>query len=272
MQQLNMVPTFTSEEGVNPNPQVKPEPVEEVTEEVTGKEATDVPVEEEKETPAEPPAAEKPVEVKPLAKDTRSSASDAAISALQEERVKLLREIADLRGQRRDLKQDQLNRVDEQISELKDVHPDDAALIEKVLRAKGYVRKDEAQQMVYESVKNDEVAKFLDKYPEYKPENDSNDINWQTLQKEMSFYRIPSDPHQVGQLLERAHRAISIIRTPSGRSTTQKARQIEVAGAGAGGVQRPSSSGKTFDPLKKAALLQGGWSEEEIKNMEKKLE
>ena len=222
---------------------------------------------EEKETPPEPPAENQPAEGETLSQDTAELAR--AVSGLQEERVKLLREISQLKGTRRELKQEQLTTVNQQIEELKDVHPEDVAIIDKILRSKGYVTKGEASQMFYDSVKQEELNKFLEKYPEYKPENDSSDINWSTLQRELKYYRMPDNPHEIREILERAHR--SVVKVPSDRALPAKKRQVELAGVGAGGTQR-SSSVKTLIPHYREELSRGGWSEEEIKQIEKNLE
>lgn len=259
---VGSIPEFTSDEGAAVPEEVKQPVVEETAEEV-------------KETP-EPPA-EKPDDT-PIVEDTRElnpvgnvQELQKAVQGLQEERVQLRKEISELRGQRREIKQDQLARVEQQIDQLKDVNPDDVSVIEKVLRAKGYMTKEESSQMFYEAVKQEELNKFLDKFPEYKPENDPNDTNWAALQRELGFYRTPANPHQVYDLLERSHRAI--VKVPSGQSVPiqAKQRQVQLAGAGSGGTQRPSPSGTPIDPDKKAMLRQGGFSEEEITNMEKRL-
>lgn len=235
-------------------------------EEEVKQEAGDESAVEEKETQAEPPSGEQPV---PEFRNEDASEIDRARQGLQTELIELRKEISELRGQRRELKQQEITHVEEQIDELKNVHPDDINLIDKILRSKGYVTKGEANQMFYEAVKQEEVTKFLDKYPEFKPENDPSDLNWNALQRELAYYRTPENPHQIGQLLERAHKAI----VPSQRDqTTTARRRVETASVGAGGVGRSSSQGnKTFDSEKRAILERGGWSEEEIKRMEQNL-
>ena len=247
--QMNMVPEFTTDDqGVS-------EEREEVKET-----ATEEAAEEETETPGEPPAQEEP-----LAESEEDAKETKAVQGLQEERVKLLKEISELRGQRREIKEQQLLRVEEKIDELKDIHPEDVTLIEKVLRAKGMVTKDEANHMFYEAVQDEELKKFLEKYPEYKPENDRNDLNWSTLQREFGLYKRPDNPHQIGELLERAHRAV--VRVPSDRGVPAKKRQVEVASVGSGGARRSSSHSETLNPRYREELLRGGWSEEEVDNM-----
>lgn len=221
----------------------------------------------ETDTPA--PPAEKPDEI--VIEESPAPSQEEihrAEQGLQTELVKLRKEIAELRGQKREIKQEQIDSVQAQIDELKDMHPDDVATIDRVLRAKGYMTKPEADKMFYEAVKNEELNKFLEKYPEYKPENDPDDVNWTTLQRELGYYRTPENPREIAQLLERAHRGV--VKVPSGPSIAPQKRQLETAQVGGGGVQR-SSPQATLDPDKRAMLKQGGFTDEEIQSIESKL-
>mgnify|MGYP001600423508 CR=1 FL=1 len=250
MATLNLVPEFTTEGSV----------------ETAQKEVKET---EEKETPAEPPAdtseeVQKPDEVEKPVQDTNL---ERATLGLQSEIQKLKNEIVELRGQKRELKKDELFKAEQKLDELKDVNPEDASLVERILRSKGYVRKDEVDEMYYKAVQDEELAKFLEKYPEYKPQNDPNDTNWGALQRELGFYKMPKNPRQIPEILERAHKATF---KESDRSLPAKKRAVETASVGAGGTQR-SSSGKTLSPILRARYEQGGWSEEEIKSIESRL-
>lgn len=201
-----------------------------------------------------------------------------AVNGLQEERVKLLKEISELRGQKREIAQENLKKVEQQIDDLKDLHPEDVTVIERVLRAKGLVTKEEANQMFYDSVKQDELNRFLEKHPEYRPENDPNDVNWSTLTRELGIYRIPANPHAWAELLDRAHR--SIVRVPVAASkpavnVEANKRRIEVASHGGNNgssASKAPSNSKGFTPEQRVMYRQGGWSEEEISQMESRLE
>lgn len=229
----------------------------------------------ETETPTELPAEEQPAEAAPEKSEEESAAAPVEQSAvkqvqgLQEERAKLLAEIQQLRGQRRELKKEELLVVNKQIEELTDVNPDDVKLIDKVLRAKGYLTKEESNKMHYDAVKQEQVDAFLEKYPEYKPENDPHDLNWSALQRELGFYRMPDDARKVGDVLLRAHRAIAKPAPPT--SVPAKQHQARVASVGSGGTQRQQSSTVRMDEQKRAMLLNGGWTEEEIQKIESNL-
>ena len=247
---IGTIPEFTSDDAVAP---------EQIAEEVVQPTQT-------KETETPVPPAEKPTEEPTVPSAVPSSdETNHALTVLQSERVKLLKEIADLRGQKREIKQEQINSVQAQIDELKDIAPEDQVVMEKFLRAKGMVSKEEVSKMFYESVKTEELNKFLDKYPEYKPENDPSDTNWQTLQRELGFYRMPENPRLISEELERAHRALPRVSSPS---IAPQKRQIEVAGVGSGGASK-TPSGNKLTPEYRAMLK--GFSDEDLQNIEKKL-
>lgn len=250
---IGTIPEFTSDATVQP--EAAPEEVN-PTEQVEEKDTPAPPAE----TPSDPPVVEE------SSAPSQDEEVDRAIQGLQNERVKLLKEISELKGQRREIKQEQIDRNQAQIDELKDLHPDDVATIERVLRAKGMVSKEEAQQMFYNDVKDQELNRFLEKYPEYKPENDPSDVNWTTLQRELGFYKMPTDPRALGEILERAHRAV--VKVPSSPSVAAQKRQVQVAGVGGGGTQ-PAASTTRLDPAKRQMLQ--GFSEEEIQNIERNL-
>jgi len=246
-------------------------------------------LEEEKETPPESPTGEKPLGEESEEETSEEEVSEeetseeepeedtsqdltSQIEGLQREREKLLREIQELRRERRELKQQpQVEQpiTQQEIDELKDLHPEDVALIERILRAKGYVRKDELEQELYKTIEQEEINKFLEKYPEFKPENDPDDRNWNALQEELKWYRKPENPRDIGKLLEKARASISVLTGErSSVSATKKRLEIASKGSGGGTTQR-SSSARSFTPEEREAYRRGGWSDEEIAELEK---
>jgi hypothetical protein len=257
---VGKIPDFTKDDGSGGQEEVKEAKVS------LPEGGKDI-LEKETETPSELPTEEKPAEGVDEPQGDGTGELEKQVQGLQREKQELLKHIVELRGQRREIKQEEFKKVDEKIDELIDVHPDDAKLIEKVLRSKGYVTKDEAQKMFYEAVKQEELNKFLDKYPEYKPENDSNDLNWQSLQTELKDFGMPSDPHRIGHVLEKAHRLAAKF---SGDRSAEVKKRIETASVGGGGTQRSSSS-SSLTPEQRRVYEDGGWSQEEIKQIEKRL-
>lgn len=249
---IDMVPKF-ADEG-----EAQPEEVVETVQETT----PEVPEEPSPEEPAEPA----PQEAEAPQEDER----EKELEGLRREKARLIQEVQALRGQKRDLKKEELVTVNEKIDELKDVHPDDAKLVEKVLRAKGMISQEEARKMFYDSVKKEQLDAFLDEFPEYKPENDPTDANWNALNREFALYRLPDDPRQIKAILKRAHQAIQDSSPKEERTIEVKRQQVKTASAGSSGVQK-SPSTKSFDPYKRVMLQNGGFSDEDIKRMEERL-
>jgi len=249
-------------------------------------------VKEEKETPSESSTEEKPVEEtteetseegeKPSEEeeseeipdeDNRGTELAKQIQGLETERSKLLEDIKSLRGERRDLKEKQLEKVEKLIEDktddLSDVEPQGVALVERVLKAKGYVKKDEMSKIIYGQVKQQQLNTFLDEFPEFKPENDPDDKNWSKLQEEMKFYRMPEDPQQIGKILRKARKNLNVLPIDQ-VDVRNKERSIDLAGkGGAKGKSTRSSSSVPFNEDQIDSLRRGGWTDEEIKNLEK---
>lgn len=250
---VGSLPLFTTDDtvGTEKVEEVKPAAIEET------------PADEEKETLAELPAAEKPAETSSPEEEVGDD-TEKQVQGILREREKLLKEVQELRKQRRELRKEETQEVITTVADnLEDLNTDDIKNIERVLKARGYVTKEESQKLHYESVKKDELNKFLDKYPEYKPENDPHDANWNAFQRELTFYKMPSNPRLISEVLERAHR--NIASTSVVPATTAK--RIATARKGAGGMQR-TPSGKSLPSNLRRAYEDGGWSEEEIKELE----
>ena len=270
--QVGNIPEFTEDASA-------PETVQEEVKETV----VETPPVQETVTP-EPPA-EKPADTPSASADTlepsqpnlvQDPEAQKAIEGLQNERVRLLKEISELKGQRREIKQERLATINQEIEDLKDVHPDDVSLVEKITRAKGIMTRGEVEQMFYNAVKQEEETKFFDRYPEYKVENDPDGKNWSLFESEVARVKdlgwtIPSNPRKIGEAMEFIHK--NIVKVSSGPSAPVAAqkRQIEVASHGGGGAQRPSPSAQTLSPERKADLIRGGFSQEDIKNMEARL-
>ena len=259
---VGAIPEFDSDgSAMQGQEEVKPEVIEQERDVTDLGKGTETPPEATAEEVV-PPAGEKP---KPEIDEY-----ERQLQGLQGERAKLLKEISELKGTRREIKEDALFKVNEKIDDLKDVAPEDITVVEKILRSKGYVTKEDADRMLYDSVKQEELSRFLEKFPEYKPENDPSDVNWSSLQKELAWLKLPQDPHLMSEVLERAHKNVFRPKPITGTDIVAKKRQIEVASVGGGGVQKSSAKG-TLSSHQREAYLRGGWSEEDITKIESNL-
>ena len=89
--------------------------------------------------------------------------------------------------------------------DLEGIAPEDITLVEKILKAKGYVHQSDLQKQNYEQVKKQEINNFLEQHPEYRPQNDPGDSKWNALLQEFNLYKLPQDPKKIGSILKRAH-------------------------------------------------------------------
>lgn len=265
-QVVGSIPEFTPD-----SPSEVQQGVEVVADSAT--KAGEQPLPEEKVTPSEPPAELKPaLEPQAQSEDTNLNEQQSAllreIGGLEQAKKTLISELEDLRGQKREAKKAEIAEVQEKLDDLKDIHPNDVATIDRVLHAKGYVSRDGVEKMLYDARKQDEIQRFFKEFPEYSEDNDPGRIKFGPLLQEVALYKEPKDPQQWGVILRRAHKTLAGTQSAGGQSSELRKRQVQVAGLGGGGAQR-SSSTKSFSQLHKNALLSGGWSEEEITRMEK---
>ena len=187
---------------------------------------------------------------------------------LTNQKAKLLQEVKSLRGDRRELREAELHKVEGQIrDELKDINPEDIPKVERIVKKKGFVTNEDVQKMIYNTVKQQQLDTFLNKYPEFKQENDSDDVHWNALQKELSYYKMPTDPYRVSEVLEKARKGIQP--KSSERDTQPVKQRLKTAQKGSTqGIQRSSATSR-LSSEEKEELRRGGWSEAEIIKMDK---
>ena len=181
---------------------------------------------EETETPADSSTAETPDEtVEGTGDETPSTnlpepqveeenVEEKRVQGLKAEEERLRKQIEELRKERRNVRQETpaekpLLIPAETSSDLADVAPSDVQLIEKVLRAKGYVRKDEIQSMTYAEKLDAAKETWLQAHPEYLPANDLEDVKWAALNSAIkSYFKAPPKPEDVARVMDMAHQMI----------------------------------------------------------------
>lgn len=277
IQVIGKIPEFTSDESSTPGS--KEETGTEVVEESSTEAAVEETPEEEKVTPSEPPAEEKPSEggetlpaVSTGELELKKQELQAQISALEFDREKILHELQLARGDRREFKREELLQVEEKLEDLKDINPEDVKTVERILKSRGYVSSSDVKKMSYEAAANDVRDQFMEEHPEYKPLNDPYNAKWNALMAEFEVYRMPDNPRRIRELLERSHKAVAghLASDRPGQKIEAKKHQVEVASLGSGGGQRSSTS-KNLPPEQRRVYEDGGWSEEEIQQIEKQL-
>lgn len=247
--------------------EVKETSPEEETDEVAAVE------EEETETPSETSPEEKPEEEP--APEKESPSEEKEITGLSEQREKLLAEIRELRKERREVREKQEEGISPPVvlpkkeEELGDVADSDVALIEKVLKAKGYVRKEELQATTYNEVIENEKNSFLERHPEYKPENDTDDKLWNALKHELyTYYKKPDNPRDMGKVLEKIHSALNHGTLPTKSSATSRAsaeRIKTVSKSGSGRAAEGSPKVQTVEGVTRSMF--SGFTEDELKEL-----
>lgn len=95
-----------------------------------------------------------------------------------------------------------------------EVSKDDVELFKAFARQAGVPLKEDIEAIKADSdhrMRDEATAKFLEEYPEYKPENDTDNSKWETLINEYALYRNPTTPNTKSYLtlLKKAHKAIS---------------------------------------------------------------
>lgn len=194
------------------------------------------------------------------------------LQALADQKAKLDEDIIALRKERRVLRDQPAEPLivakKETGDELSDVAPEDVNLIEKVLKAKGYVRKDEIQTGTYQEKLHSYKDAWLEQHPEYLPENDPNDEKWNALNKELTtFYKAPENPKDITKILDRVHRELS----PKPQLPTKKIATVDAtkekikttSKVAAPSGAKTAKSDKAFD-----RNMYAGFTEAELRELE----
>lgn len=97
------------------------------------------------------------------------------------------------------------------------------------------------QQAQYKTMQDEELSAFLEKCPEYKPENDPANEKWTALIAELQGYKAPVNPKDWGKLLAKAHKVIAPDNTlETGKALGMaQARLSEQPQGGSGGASTP---------------------------------
>lgn len=153
--------------------------------------------------------------------------------------------------------------------DLKDFTDQDLKRFAKVAKTLGFVQKDEIVEKTFTDAKQEALELFLDKHPEYRPENDPKDEMWKAVLGEYQLYKEPQNKKAIVQLLERSHAIVSkTFRKPKAASTVQaQARTNQVASA-SGGASRGASAEKPKGTVPdKARYFLKGFSDDELNEM-----
>jgi hypothetical protein len=270
---------------------ISDEPVEEqeeqeegtpdVTEEVTAPDETPAtPVEGEEEELVDAPVEDVPAAVE----QPKPKVISESVETLEAKKQVLLNELLELRREKRaekgvpfqsHQKESKLFVPEKEENPLEDVSSEDVALIEKVLKAKGYVRQDDLSKKDYSSGIKNFTESWLEKNPEFKPENDPNDENWNKLNAYATkFFNTPSNPKDVLEILDVAKerlfgKSTAQLPTKSLHSVAAKKEKIAISAkpsSGGGSASKASSSERGSIDTSLLQHLQG-FTDEELKEI-----
>ena len=250
-------PSFTDDEGVETQTGTQDQGVEE------------------KETPAESPDVKTPQDETPAENDKEIEGLKNQLEKLNNqnsyEAERLRQDIVDARKRKREIKQQRrgLETLPEDDDDLSDLDDETKTTVERIVKAKGFVRADDVAKNALETAHKQAESEFFRSHPEYSPETDENDTLFEALQEELQNFVQPKDPLQITQLFEKAHRLVQD-RYPSRFSNpTKTPARADVAALSGGQSQGASSTPKQGKLNEKqiSHLRANGWSEEDIKKL-----
>lgn len=133
-------------------------------------------------------------------------------------------------------------------------------LFDAMANKKGFVKKSE----IALSSADDVLDSFLDEHPEYKPENDRDDVLWNAFKEELNLYKQPNNAKGWKQILERVHNSLN-----GGRKldvARASAKNVKVQTAAHGGTTKATNTSRNqVDPNIKSYLK--GFSDDEINDI-----
>lgn len=252
------------------------------------------------ETPTESSEEKKQTEVvETITKDKATSESEklSALEELRKTEEELNKDTSELdmeiearkerivekRKERRE-KRDLVDKIDisipSQEDKLEDIDPTTLQILERFTKAKGLVPRAELKKMDYESQHKGAEETFYGNHKEYAPENDKDDFLYKALQRELSLYAKPSNSSLIPKLFEKAHSEVKKQYPQFFKETkilekinaNERTRMASMGGGNSGGASRPQAKSKdvTLSALQIQALRQGGWSEDEIEELNSK--
>lgn len=203
--------------------------------------------------------------------DIDDSEFERAKAGKKAELDRLDSQIVEMRRKRREMRKEEdgegkdvFTKKEDNI-DLEDVAKEDIELIEKVIKSKGYIRKDEQ----YKNDLNYYKDEWLKIHPEYLPENDPDDINWNALNREFNnYYKAPANPRDITKILDKIHKDLNPTSTQQAsrksRAKTEAAKQkIKSTSKSSGGSgAKPKLSKPKLEGVNRSMMQ--GFTEKEL--------
>ncbi|MFA5397721.1 MAG: hypothetical protein WC346_17060 [Methanogenium sp.] len=223
------------------------------------------------------------IETKEEPSEKKSQKTQEDIDAITNEYHRLLGEVTNLRSERRDLrggpfhkeKKDEIftKKEDDPLAE---IAKEDVAVIEKVLQAKGYVRKDDVEYSSIQKEVDSASLAWVEENKEFSPDNDPNDEKWNRLVSYVKEnFAVPRSGKKAQEYLDIARERLfgkkqALLPQKSPNSIAAKKEKIAVSSAKSSGGGTSADTSKTSKnaPIDKGlAVHLQGFSDEEIKEI-----
>lgn len=151
----------------------------------------------------------------------------------------------------------------EEVQALKEIFP-------VLAKEMGFVRKDELESSTFLEKSQDVLNTFLDKHPEYLPENDKDGALWDSFKSQYGLYKPPTNPKDFAKIFDKIHRDVFGIQPGKGALKTVSAQQQKAKSAShAGASSAPAApKGKPATPNSSVRVdMLKGFSDEELADL-----
>jgi len=192
----------------------------------------------------------------------------------------LRKEVEALREERRQAKQERIAGIarpptqkvaDERMTRLKSIYSNEEIqnmeeAIDVIATNRGYIKREET----YQGTVNGIVDEFIENHPEYKPNNDKDDVRWNKFQETLlsDYNLLEKTPKQLSQIFAKVNRDViqelgeSDVKNNPNKLNAQLQKIKSVSHAG--GTSASSSSKPNLDPSVRKMFK--GFDEEDFKS------
>lgn len=131
----------------------------------------------------------------------------------------------------------------------------------------GFVRQDQLGATTYQQKATEVLDEFLEKHPEYQPQNDKGNVLWDRFKQEYSIYKPTQNPKDLKRILEKVHKEVFGIKPATAFNSNDAAKEkIRVASHSGNSRPAPSREGvkRNVAPQGLRTDMLKGFSDEEI--------
>ena len=155
---------------------------------------------------------------------------------------------------------------------LAEYDPKELSTFEKILgvlgRKHGWVKKGDLKTTTDSRLSEDMLDDFLQNHSEYLPENDKDDVLWNTFKEEFKLYKTPKNPKDLRKIFNKIHRDIFGVKSEDGlKKINAQKEKVKVASHSGSSAARGVSSpeGAKLTPDQKSHLK--GFTDKELEEM-----